>query len=148
MKRINFWYNFCSRWNSTALSFKVECNFAHFFYFNNLKNQRYVKFWTIFTCYLAISLKGLKEICLKKPWKSIYIYWYIYMYNTGKNKLFSQLVSTVAIVKGYTKLYECNYHIFSRLQQYLRCLVYSCIMIKYLLVKYRKIYILPTRTFT
>ena len=42
----------------------------------------------------------------------IHIYTGIYIYNTGKNKLFSKLVSAVAILKGYAKFYECNYHIF------------------------------------
>ena len=78
----------------------------------------------------------------------IYIYKYIYIYKTGKKKLFSKLVSVLAILKGHAKFYECNYHIFSWLQLYLRCLVYSCIMIKYLLVKYLKIYVLTTSIFT
>ena len=41
----------------------------------------------------------------------------MYIYNTGKNKPFSQLVSVVAIVKEYSKFYEFNYHIFCWLQQ-------------------------------
>ena len=39
--------------------------------------------------------------------KSVYIY--IHIYNTDKNNLFSQLVSAVAVLKGYVEfvIYKC-----------------------------------------